>query len=351
MEAKPAPPTINPLYLDIKKEEIKILDNIPLIISNDGNFLKFKATIQDDFFKKEYELVVSLEQLKEMNNYFKVFKDLNEVYYSLINEYKNRRISFTINESEIKIKILNIILSSEFEIFIPRIESLTNISEIYNILLEMQKRIKNLESENKNLKNQVEENKSRINFLENYLKIYSSTSVNASISSNNSHFFKGSNIINNEKDINLLIDFFPKKPSNTLILFNSLIHGDTIQQFHSKIANKTPTLIIIKTQKDRIFGGYTTHIWNEKNNDIFKDENAFVFSLDNKKKYKIKNISNAIVERETHIQFGTCCFRITNNFTKKENLEEDCDYETNEYCLSGENNYIIKNFEVFLIEH
>ena len=244
MEAKPAPPTINPLYLDIKKEEIKILDNIPLLISNDGNFLKFKATMQDDFFKKEYELVVSLEQLKEMNNYFKVFKDLNEVYYSLINEYKNRRISFTINESEIKIKILNIILSSEFEIFIPRIESLTNISEIYNILLEMQKRIKNLESENKNLKNQVEENKSRINFLENYLKIYSSTPVIASISSDNSHFFKGSNIINNEKDINLLIDFFPKKPSNTLILFNSLIHGDTIQQFHSKIANKTPTLIL-----------------------------------------------------------------------------------------------------------
>ena len=351
MEAKPAPPTINPLYLDIKKEEIKILDNIPLIISNDGNFLKFKATIPDDFFKKEYELVVSLEQLKEMNNYFKVFKDLNEVYYSLINEYKNRRISFTINESEIKIKILNIILSSEFEIFIPRIESLTNNSEIYNILLEMQKRIKYLESENKNLKNQVEENKSRINFLENYLKIYSSTPVIASISSDNSHFFKGSNIINNEKDINLLIDFFPKKPSNTLILFNSLIHGDTIQQFHSKIANKTPTLIIIKTQKDKIFGGYTAHIWNEKNNDIFKDINAFVFSLNNRKKYKIKNISNAIVERETHIQFGTCCFRITNNFTQKENLEEDCDYETNEYCLSGENNYIIKNLEVFLIEY
>ena len=72
MEAKPAPPTINHLYLDIKKEEIKILDNIPLIISNDGNFLKLKATIQDDFFKKEYELVISLEQLKGINNYFKV---------------------------------------------------------------------------------------------------------------------------------------------------------------------------------------------------------------------------------------------------------------------------------------
>ena len=51
MEVKPAPPTINPLYLNIKKEESKILDNIPLIITNDGNFLKFKATIPDDFLK------------------------------------------------------------------------------------------------------------------------------------------------------------------------------------------------------------------------------------------------------------------------------------------------------------
>ena len=249
MEAKPAPPTINPLYLDIKKEEIKILDNIPLIISNDGNFLKLKATIQDDFFKKEYELVISLEQLKGINNYFKVFKDLNEVHYCLINEYKNGRISFTINENEIKVKILNTILNSEFEMYMPRIESLTNTSEIYNILLEMNKKIKNLESENKNLKNQIQENKSRIHFLENYLKIYSTTPTIASIPSINSNFFKGSNIINNESDINLLIDFFQKKPSNTLILFNSLIHGDTIQQFHIKVGNKTPTLIIIKTKK------------------------------------------------------------------------------------------------------
>ena len=351
MEAKPAPPTINPVCLDIKKDEIKLLDNIPLIISNDGTFLKFRATIPDDFLKKEYELVVSLEQLKEINNYFKVFKDLNEVYSCLFNEYNNGRISFKINESEIKIIILNTILNSEFELSIPRQETLSNPLEIYHILFEMQKRIKSLESENKNLKKQVEENKNKINFLENYLKIYNSTPFFESTpEKRNLNFFKGSNIINNENDVNLLISFLPQKPSITSILFNSMIHGDSMENFQNKVTNKSPTYIIIKTQKNRIFGGYTTHTLNEKNNDIFQDTNSFVFSLDNKKEYKIKNVSNAIVERETHIQFGTCYFRINNNCTKKK-IWRKIAINKPTICLCRENNFLVKSYEVFLIEY
>jgi phage antirepressor YoqD-like protein len=79
----------------------------------------------------------------------------------------------------------------------------------------MDKRIKNLESENSNLKNQIEENKTKINFLESYLKIYNITPNYSSISSspllnNNNNFFQGSNIIN-ENDIYILIKFFTKK--------------------------------------------------------------------------------------------------------------------------------------------
>ena len=359
MEAKPAPPTINPFNICIKKEEIKIFENIPLLISYEGDFIKFKVSIPYDFFKKEYELIVSFEQFKEINNYFKIFNDLNEIYTNFINEYKNGRISFKINENEIKIIILNAIINSTFEINIPKIYNLPNSSDLYNILLEMHKRIKNLELENKNLKIQVEENKSKIKFLENYLKIYTNTKTNMPTSFATStplstikfDYFSGSNIINTENDINLLLNFLPQKPSKITILFNSLIHGDSIESLHSKVLNKTPTYIIIKSQNDRIFGGYTTHIWNEKNKDIFSDINAFVFSLDNRKKYKIIKVSNAIVETDTYIQFGTCCFRINTNCTAKENLEEDCDYETNGYCLSGENNFLIKSYEVFFVEY
>ena len=76
-----------------------------------------------------------------------------------------------------------------------------------------------------------------------------------------------------------------------------------------------------------------------------------MFSLDNKKKYKIKNISNAIVDKGKYIQFGTCCFRINNNCTEKDNLEEDEDYEMRKFCLIGENNFLIKSYEVYFIEY
>ena len=76
---------------------------------------------------------------------------------------------------------------------------------IYNILFEIQKGIKSLELENKNLKIQVEENKAKINFLENYLKIYTNTNINTStsiatltpsLSTIKLNYFSGSNIIN-----------------------------------------------------------------------------------------------------------------------------------------------------------
>ena len=355
MEFKPAPPTINPLLMDSKKEEIRINENILLLISNNENFMKFETKIPNDFPKKKYELIITLEQLQEMNTYFKMFNDLNEIQNCLINEYKSGRISFKVDEIEIKLIILNMILNSEIEINIPRIEFIPDIKDIYNIIINMDKKIKNLETENKNLKMQIEENRTKINFLENYLNIYNIRPNYSSISfsplsNNNNNFFLGSNIIKGN-DIDILINFLPKKPKKITILFNSLIHGDKIQNFHNNVSNKSPTYIIIKTKKDRIFGGYTTHVWNENNCGIYNDDNAFVFSLDNKKKYKIKNSSNAIVDKDKYIQFGTCCFRINNKCTETENLEEDEDYEMTKLCLSGENNFLIKSYEVFLIEY
>ena len=136
------------------------------------------------------------------------------------------------------------------------------------------------------------------------------------------------------------------------ILFNSLIDGDTLQNLHNKIDNKSPTYFLIKADSDRIFGGYTTHSWNINNVQKSSDDKAFVFSVDNKKKYNIENPSEAIVERKGYIQFGCCCFRIMDKFNSSKNMELDCNYETefNSLCLSGKYNFKIINLEVYLVE-
>ena len=132
--------------------------------------------------------------------------------------------------------------------------------------------------------------------------------------------FEESEIIKNKEDIDLLISFLPKKPVNTSLLFNSNIDGDTLENFHLKVDKKSPTFIIIKSEKDRIFGGYTHNLWNIENLKISEDNNAFVFSLHNKTKYNVTNPKKAIVERKDYFQFGTCCFRINNNCTTVNNI-------------------------------
>ena len=65
-------------------------------------------------------------------------------------------------------------------------------------------------------------------------------------------------------------------------------NGTTSEDFHKYCDNKGPTLILIKTTKNKIFGGFTPLNWKNKGFWI-KDSNnrTFIFSLNSKKKYKL----------------------------------------------------------------
>ena len=113
-----------------------------------------------------------------------------------------------------------------------------------------------------------------------------------------------------------------------------------------------PRILFFKTNKGARFGGYTTQIW--PNNNIARDENSFVFSLNKKEKYKVKSPEYAIIGREKYFQFGVLCFRILDkcsstsqnymSFSKKS-------YNVPNYGLTdGEQNFTISSYEVYHIE-
>jgi hypothetical protein len=151
----------------------------------------------------------------------------------------------------------------------------------------------------------------------------------------------------------MLINWLPKKPENIEILLNSNIHGDTSEAFHRLCDGKGPTYGIIETTDGYKFGGYTTKNWSKDNGPI-RDDNAFVFSLDTKRKYNVQIPKNAIGGGNFCLFFGW-----SNNSIVTYN---NCCHSNGNYISSGAYNFddkkenggkqyfIIKSYEVYSIK-
>ena len=81
--------------------------------------------------------------------------------------------------------------------------------------------------------------------------------------------------------------------------------GDPIN-FHSKCDNIPNTLVLIKSEGKRRFGGFTPIPWKSEERYVYKQDSenkTFVFSLDNKKIYYLKDIENAVYHNKNR---GSC---------------------------------------------
>ena len=76
------------------------------------------------------------------------------------------------------------------------------------------------------------------------------------------------------------------------LIYRGSRDGFTAKAFHSNCDNKSPTISIIKSVKNKIFGGYTEKTW--EGNGYKNDDKAFLFSFTNKEKYPIKTPEDAI---------------------------------------------------------
>mgnify|MGYP002626560048 CR=1 FL=1 len=274
------------------KEEIEITEKLHLIIAYNESIILFKVIDSNDFPSKEYELLSNIDNLYKINNYFRMFNSFSEIQNCIIKEYQNKRILLKVYENEAKISITNIILNNSFEINIPKRNKNMNYKDMVNIIKDMKKKIDFLITENKELKNKICSIENILHMQGEQIKQLTETKflneVNSTIKEEKktlieNNFFCNSDIVKNKEDIDLLISFLPKKPKKTSILFNSKLSGFTIKNFHNKVDNNSPTIMIIKADTNRIFGGYTEHKWNIKNDGRCQDDNAFVFPLDNKK--------------------------------------------------------------------
>ena len=163
-------------------------------------------------------------------------------------------------------------------------------------------------------------------------------------------------IIQNNEEIGFLCKKIAKNSENIRIdlIYKASVDGDKAEDFHRKCDSAKSTLVLIETDNNLRFGGFTSCDWSGNAEDKY-DDNAFVFSLDKGRIYDIKPGEKAI---GCYPDFGPvflgCQIKInddafTNNgstYRKNETYQTEEDFELN----GGNEFFKIKDIEVYSIE-
>ena len=171
-----------------------------------------------------------------------------------------------------------------------------------------------------------------------------------------------SNIFKSWNDIEFIITYLKSNSKNKKISLNLIFQatrdGKNASDFHQNCDGISSQLVLIKTIKGEMFGGYTKEGFKSREKYV-KDNEAFVFSISKKKIYKIKNDYNALYDykNEGPCFVGSGSFNIYISDKMLENNSNTCacsesHYEgiTKDYELNnGEYYFKIQELEVYEI--
>ena len=325
------------------KENIKILENLSnglqesidkfknIYEKMNENKEKLKVQIQKVFTKirnelnnREEEILLDLD--KKFENLF-----LNENYIKNIEKLPNKTKKFIEKGNSLD----KIDIHKELSLFIHECINIENNLKDINIDYDNLKKFNNNydnfeikffpKEEDKNELIKDIKNFGQLNFLN---------------KKNKDNLFSLSTIINNDIDkqncvLNWIKEKVNKNEINIELIFKMSKNGYKSEDFHKMCDNKGPSLSLVKTTKNKLFGGFTPLSWNSQDGYLFDPSNqTFIFSLNLMKKFDIINPKKTSIEcfKTYGIIFGD------HDFSLKENMKNGCTY-SNSYCnfLSNEN--------------
>jgi hypothetical protein len=116
------------------------------------------------------------------------------------------------------------------------------------------------------------------------------------------------------------VSYFPESKRNFKILniYNGSRDGWEISKFRSKVFNKGPTVIILKTTEGAICGGYTSKNWDASDN-WTDDIDAFVFNMT--QMYIPNHHQKAIWTCSSGFEFGDCILTVRSATTLNKHNE------------------------------
>jgi hypothetical protein len=265
-----------------------------IILIQQSSYIYFRKYLLDDFkkinFFKNYlnfginqciEILINLLKEKkelinieeEENKEIKLYLDLEIGVVGMKLNLPKERIELILLNDNSDFEIKNILIwKSILYLFQER-------EKEEKLILELENKIKELTKDKYELKQNMDEKKL--------------TNCIVEVSKNKYELNKG-NIINEFNEINFefvknrLKSINKDKKLNLLMLYSAKINGDKCQKFHQLCDNHHNTLIIIKTDRNNIFGGFAGKTWNSWELGRKKDLKSFLFSLNKKKIYNSK---------------------------------------------------------------
>ena len=300
-------------------------DIIDTIYDNASNF---SCNINENYNDYEIKIPVPVKNIKEISF---LLKEKKKTQTEIINDF--------IEKCNLQEKKIN-----ELEI---RMQNFETSNKKIN---ELEIRIKHLEEENKKFKNDLKEilKKELIDELKSNKEKNSIKIINPILNSK-------SKIINYNlfQQLNNWIN--PNKSLQFQLIFTASINGDSSDKFHGICDGKGPTVTIVKGKNGHIFGGYVTVPFSSDNKPHY-DENAFLFSLTNLKKFPIKIKEQAVCHLNNwgpYIGFkDKCDLAICNRCLRdKDNYSVPTSYDFNRIDLIGqeEKYFGIEDYEVYLV--
>ena len=290
------------------KEEINLLKNQMQIYINENETLKTKTIVKSEIQNNSQEILLLKQEIERLR-----------IELARFNEYKIQK--------EEEIDILNI----QIQKLLKRIKELERINEDLRAYIAKISQMKSGEN-----------NTEQIDAL--------------CIQDTRLEIIRG-DIIENAKELELLtrrICNNKYKKISLNLIYKAIIDSDRANVFHNKCDSAKMTLVLVKSGNDKRFGGFTSCNW-EGNSIEKKDENAFVFSLDNLKIYNIISGEGAI---GCYPNFGPvflgCQIRIYDQFFRNggTTFEKGVNYETKEdfELTGGLRKFDIKDIEVYSVE-
>ena len=262
--------------------EKPIIDVDELLINQGNKEYKIQFIANESYNQNEMILKVFQNNSKE-NYYFSNKYNYTDFqnFSKIFSFYENtKQIIFFLKTLKFEITENNNDLSIKFVIFAPNGQSqlielnlkkyLLDNKDIINSLIEENKLLKEDISKNKNeilskSKNEIlslkEENKK---LWEEIKKIKEANNIcyNNNVNNNNNYNSFDSKIINTKNEINFILDYIKEndelfKFNNLNLLYRASRDTDKTEKCHKLCDNKTNVLILVKSDSDYIFGGYS----------------------------------------------------------------------------------------------